>query len=89
MVGVEGALRLAGCDTVTTPPEIFNVLLRAAPLFAANGRNLTVPLPVPELPAVTVIHGALPVAVHAQVLADVVTTSFPFHRSRQCSQTGA
>jgi hypothetical protein len=46
-------------------------LVLAAPVFAAT-LNVTVPLPVPLLPAVIEIHGALLVAVQLQ--ADVALT---------------
>jgi hypothetical protein len=40
--------------------------VRAASLFAAT-LNVTVPLPVPDAPAVTAIHDAVLLAVHWQV----------------------
>jgi hypothetical protein len=39
--------------------------------------NATVPLPVPEVPDVSVIHAAPSDAVHAQVLAEAVTANEP------------
>ena len=39
--------------------------------------NLTVPLPVPDCPAVMLIQDALVVAVHAQLAADEVTAIDP------------
>jgi len=51
-----------------------SVPVRAAPVFAATAK-VTFPLPVP--PFVTVIHGTLLVAVHAQP-AFVVTLTLPF-----------
>ncbi len=48
------------------------VPLRAEPVFAPTLKP-TDPLPVPLAPDVTVIHDALLVAVHVQLLADAVT----------------
>jgi len=52
------------------------VPLRAAPLFDATA-NATDPLPVPDAPLVTVIHGAFAVALHEHVPADAVTVVDP------------
>jgi hypothetical protein len=49
---------------------------RAAPVFAATVK-LTVPLPVPEAPPVTVNHPSFAPAVHVQVPADAVTATDP------------
>jgi hypothetical protein len=46
-------------------PAIVTVPVRAAPAFGAAD-TATVPLPVPELPLVIVIHGSFGVAVHGQ-----------------------
>jgi hypothetical protein len=54
-----------------TVPVMVRFALRAAPALAAMA-NETVPLPVPDAPAVTVRNAALDVAVHAQ-LDDVLT----------------
>ena len=48
-------------------PAIVSVPIRSAVLFGATP-NATVPLPLPVAPEVTVIHGALLVAVHAHPL---------------------
>jgi hypothetical protein len=66
----------AACDTVNVCPPIVSVPVLAAPVFAAAA-NATVPLPVPDAPPVSVSHGALAVAVHAQVPADAVTATEP------------
>ena len=50
------------------------VPLRAAPVFAAMLRP-TDPLPVPDAPDVTVIHGAPLDAVHAQAAVVVTATT--------------
>jgi hypothetical protein len=55
----------AACMTLNVWPAIVTVPVRAAPVFAATDRA-TVPLPVPEPPLVTVIHGTFGVAVHVQ-----------------------
>jgi hypothetical protein len=53
------------CVTVRVWPPMVIVPLRATPGFAA-ALKMTTPFPVPDVPAVTVIHGAFDVAVHAQ-----------------------
>jgi hypothetical protein len=50
-----------------------NVPDRAAPVFAAT-LNPTEPFPVPDAPAVTVIHGAPLVAVHVHPVPAVTAT---------------
>jgi hypothetical protein len=62
IANVQGA---ACCVTVSVCPPIAIVPLRAAPAFAAALKTTT-PLPVPDDPAVTVIHEAFDTAVHAQ-----------------------
>jgi hypothetical protein len=59
--------------TVNVLPAIVAVPVRAAPRLAAINR-LTVPEPLPALPLVTVIHGALEAAVHEQPPAVVTVT---------------
>jgi len=54
-------------------PAIVSVPLRAAALFDAT-LNATDPLPLPDAALVTVIHGALAVAVHAQPVPAVTAT---------------
>ena len=49
------------------------VPVRCGPVFAAT-ENWVVPLPLPLAPAVTVIHAALLVAVHAQPVAAMTLT---------------
>jgi hypothetical protein len=67
----------AACETVKVLPAIVSVPLRAAPVFCTT-LKLTVPLPVPLPPLVTVIHGALDAAVHVQLVPAVtVTESVP------------
>lgn len=51
--------------------------VRALLVVFAVTVNETLPLPVPEVPAVTLIHGVLVVAVHAHVAADAVTAMVP------------
>jgi hypothetical protein len=60
----------AACVTVNVCPAIVSVPVRAAPPFAAIA-NVTVPLPVPEAPAVTVIQLTPDAAVHEHPLPAV------------------
>src|SRR5439155_7422077 len=65
------------CVTVTVCPAIVSVPVRdAEPVFAAI-ELLTVPFPVPLAPAVIVIHAALLVAVHVQLVPDAVMLTLP------------
>jgi hypothetical protein len=67
----------AACDTVNVVPAIVSVPLRAAPVFCAT-LKLTVPLPLPLAPLVTLIHVALDAAVQVQLVPAVtVTESLP------------
>jgi hypothetical protein len=67
----------AACVTVNVLPAATIVPLRELlPVLAATV-NPTLPLPVPEVPAVMLIHDALVVAVHAQLLTDAVTAIEP------------
>ena len=67
----------AACDTVNVFPAAAIVALRELlPVLAATV-NPTLPLPVPEVPPVMLIHGALVVAVHTQLFADAVTAIEP------------
>jgi hypothetical protein len=75
MEKVQGGGAAAACVTVNVCPATVIVPVRDAPVFAAM-LNPTVPVPVPLAPDVTVIHGALLVAFHVQVLA-VVTVTLP------------
>jgi hypothetical protein len=61
--------------TVNVCVAIAIVPARGVPVFAATLKP-TVPLPVPEAPLVTVIHGAPLTAVHAHA-AVVVTVTVP------------
>jgi hypothetical protein len=73
----------AGADVVVVPaldwlnvmiwPAIVNVPIRAGESFA-SAVNVTVPVPLPALPVVTWIHGALLIAVQVQPAA-VVTVA--------------
>ncbi len=70
------------CVTVNVCPPIVMVPVRPvdgsppdAPVFGAT-ENVTVPVPVPDAPPVTVIHEAFDTAVHVQV-APVVTLTLP------------
>ena len=66
----------SSCVTVNVFPPAAIVALRTLPVLTATV-NATVPLPVPDCPAVTVIQGALVVAVHAHVFADEVIAIEP------------
>ena len=59
--------------TVNVSPAMVTVPLRAPPVLAAM-LTPTEPLPVPDAPDVTVIHGAPLVAVHAQAAVVVTAT---------------
>ena len=61
--------------TVKAWPAIVIVPLRADPVLAAT-LNPTGPLPVPDVPEVTVIHGTPLVAVHVHP-APAVTVTVP------------
>jgi hypothetical protein len=61
--------------TVKVCPASEIVPLRAVPLLAAT-LNPTDPLPVPDVPDVTLIHGTPLVAVHAQP-APAITVTVP------------
>lgn len=63
------------CETVNVWPATVNVPDLAAPVFAATV-NATLPLPIPDVPLVIVIHAAFDVAFHVQVLV-VVTVVDP------------
>jgi hypothetical protein len=69
---VHGATK-AAWFTVNDWFAIETVPLRAPPVFAAMPRPIE-PLPVPDAPEVTVIHGAPLDAVHAQAVAVVIVT---------------
>jgi hypothetical protein len=64
------AIPVPVCETVTVCPAIVSVPERAVPSLAATVA-VTVPLPVPEAPAVTVMNAALLVAVQAHALPPV------------------
>ena len=59
--------------TVTVCPAIINVPVRAAPVVFAAMLNVTEPMPDP-LAAVTVIQGAVVVAVHEQAVPAMTLT---------------
>jgi hypothetical protein len=67
----------AACLTVNVFPAAAIVPVRGVLAGLTATVNRTSPLPVPEAPAVMLIHGALVVAVHAQLLADAVTVIEP------------
>jgi hypothetical protein len=69
---VHGATN-ASWFTVNVWPAIVTVPALAAPVFAAMLMP-TEPLPVPDAPAVTVIHGAPLAAVHVQTAVVVTET---------------
>src|SRR5207302_1489234 len=63
----------AACATVNVCPAAVSLVARAAPVFAATLYS-TVPLPVPDAPALIVIHGTLDAAVQAQAGPAVTAT---------------
>ena len=65
-----------GCVTVTATPATVSEPLRSPPVFAA-AVNAVDPEPVPEAPAVIVIHGAPLEAVQVQVDAEAVIATLP------------
>jgi hypothetical protein len=67
----------AACVTVKVFPAAAMVPVRALLVVLAATLNATLPAPVPEAPAVMLIHGALVAAVHAHVFADAVTAIEP------------
>jgi hypothetical protein len=66
--------------TVKVRPAIVTVPVRCAVAEFAAMVMLTVPLPVPLAPAVTVIHPALLTAVHAQVAVTLTLVDSPAAR---------
>jgi hypothetical protein len=62
------------CVTVNVWPAIVTVPVRCAAAEFAAMVMLTVPLPVPLAPPVTVIHAALLAAVHAQLEVELTLT---------------
>jgi hypothetical protein len=68
---VQGA---PACVTVNVRPPIAIVAVRGEVLVFAAPLYVTVPLPVPVAPPVTVSHVALLVAVHAQPVPEVTPT---------------
>jgi hypothetical protein len=60
--------------TTNVCPPIVIVALRDDAFVLAGALNVTVPLPLPVVPAVTVSHVALLVAVHPQPLPAVTLT---------------
>lgn len=71
--GFSASVHPCPCVTVNVRPAIVIVPDRDGPVVAAT-LNCTVPLPEPLLPCVTVIHGTLLVAVHAQPPGAVTAT---------------
>lgn len=65
------------CVTVNVRPAIVTVPVRCAVAGLAAMVMLTVPLPVPLAPAVTVIHPAPLAAVHAQVEVTLTVVDSP------------
>src|SRR5207244_7607218 len=59
------------CVTVNVLPAIVSVPVREVPAVFAATLNVTLPLPEPDAPVVTVIHVALLTAVHAQPVGAV------------------
>ena len=73
-LGVSEGIGLA-CVTVNVCPATVRLPVRTRPVLAAT-EYVTVPLPAPLAPPVTVIQLALLAAVHVQAL-DVVTVALP------------
>jgi hypothetical protein len=63
------------CVTVTVVPPIVNVAARDAPVVFADAVAVTVPLPDPFAPLITVSHDALLVAVQPQPVAAVTVSA--------------
>jgi hypothetical protein len=77
LVGVAEYVQAApDCETVNVAPAIVSVPDRLVVEVFAATLNPALPGPVPEVPLVTVIHGALLVVLHVQP-ADVVTFVLP------------
>lgn len=66
----------AACATVKACPLIAIVPVRAAPRFAST-LKLTIPLPTPPGPLVTISQPAFDAAVHVHVDADAPTLTVP------------
>src|SRR5262245_39312157 len=66
----------ADCVTVKVCPATVRVPMRCAPALAAIVKA-TLPLPLPDAPAVTVSHGALLAAVQPQPLAALTAIVVP------------
>ena len=64
----------AACVTVKVIPATVSVPVRADVVVFAAAEKLTVPFPLPGVPAVTVSHDAPLVAVHAQPVATLTLT---------------
>ena len=73
IVGAQGA---AACVTVNVSSPMVNVPVRGEVVGFAVTLNVTEPSPLPAAPALTVIHPALLVAVHAQP-AETATVPLP------------
>ena len=67
----------AACDTVNVFPATAIVPLRAVVAVLAATVNDTLRFPLPEVGPPRAIHGALVVAVHAQLFADAVIAIEP------------
>jgi hypothetical protein len=76
LVGLIDAAHPPPCVTVNVCPAIVMVPVRAAPVFALAAK-VTVPLPLPDAPVLTVSHGALLTAVQAQPAATVTSIEAP------------
>ena len=64
----------AACVTVKVIPATLSVPVRADVAVFAAAEKLTVPFPLPDVPAVTVSHDAPLVAVQAQPVAALTLT---------------
>ena len=73
-MNVHPGVDAAACEIVKVLLPTVIVAVRADPVFAASVKS-TVPVPVPELPAVIVTQLALSEAVHAHDGSDAVTVS--------------
>ena len=66
----------AACETVSDLSAMLIVPIRA-PVVLASTRNATEPLPLPDAPAVMLIHAALLVADHVHPAAVLTVTAVP------------
>ena len=73
---VQGGGAAAACVTINVRPAATIDPVRGVVVLALTA-NATVPLPLPELPALMLIQLAVVAAVHAQLFAEAVTAIDP------------